>query len=270
MTELLWIRLKCSLLLNSCLLAGDVDIHSILRWILLFHYFNTSLQVSNLTLSSLAVLESDSQSCWRAAFSAFVVTCRYWAFLEARLLVCTGSVSPFRSLSVTMQWSTKNMLSILWLISLCCIYLNLEYASRGKTFLSTTILYWDPGFSKERPVACVGAVGCEIKHWGLQTNSILKEPGRDGSKVALFQCSTPSNAPPLLTAQPSFAFMVDRTSSGFKHHSLRFHCWTLASVLFFVLTFEIFASASKHRARPTHCPVLSVQEQEIWLKTDDN
>lgn len=151
--ELLWIRLKCPLVLNSCLLAGDVDTHFILRWILLFHCFNTSLQISNLSLSNLAVLEFDSQSCWHAAFSAFVVNHRYWAFLEARLLVCSGSVSPFISLlSVTMQGSTKNVLSILWLISVCCIYLNLEYVPRGRTFLSTTILHWDPGFSKQRPL----------------------------------------------------------------------------------------------------------------------
>jgi len=45
-----------------------------------------------------------SELLMSAASSAFAGTCRYRAFLEARLLVCSGSVSSFISLpSVIMQ-----------------------------------------------------------------------------------------------------------------------------------------------------------------------
>lgn len=67
-------------------------------------------------------------------------------------------------LSVTMQWSIKNMLSILWFIAVHCIYLHLEYVSRGKNIpINSHTILRPRGFQTQT----IRAVWCLIKYWGL-------------------------------------------------------------------------------------------------------
>lgn len=173
----LWIRLKMAFLkkkTKQLLACRGCNNHFISYFevnfvVLLFQHILADFQFVIKQFDCFVVWLSELLTC--AASIAFVGTCRYWAFLEARLLACNGSVSSFISLPpVIRQWSTKNTLSVLHynihlkLTHMCWIYLNLQYVSGGKAFLVTTRkLNWVPGFSKTKTIRAVWYL---TKHWG--------------------------------------------------------------------------------------------------------